>query len=91
MQLAGAYELPGHYTRFAQQNWSSLSGGQKQILAVLSQVGPKCPGTLQIYDEPFSALDAEAIQTAATFISSQTSGAILIAVPHSTNKESLSL
>lgn len=91
LMLAGNPEACTQFGSLAAHKCSTLSGGEKQLLAIFSQKGPILCGALQIYDEPFSMLDTPALQKAARFIDSQETGAVFVTVPYSSNSEDLHL
>jgi branched-chain amino acid transport system ATP-binding protein len=77
---------PGAIAEFgilARRRSSELSGGQKQRLALLAEPNWSTP-KLRMFDEPFANLDISAIRAATQQILSQTTNAVLIAFPSTT-------
>lgn len=62
---------------------SSMSGGQKQRLALLAHAVGAARASCQLFDEPFSMLDQPSMQEAARLLHPSPDAAILVAVPSS--------
>lgn len=85
-RLARSRAMPGFASAhlYRKRKISTLSGGQKQLLA-LTMADSREKVRLQLFDEPFSMLDASAIQEAIKLMSPTVDRAVLIAVPTSIN------
>jgi len=80
LNLASVSTIPESLYSFFNKNISDLSGGQKQLVAVLSATGEPYP-KVRIYDEPFAMLDAQSICETAKSMLLKKGTSILILVP----------
>ncbi|MFM8442774.1 MAG: ATP-binding cassette domain-containing protein [Methylococcus sp.] len=80
--LASVASMPECIKSLRNRNISTLSGGQKQLVAVFGATGKPEP-KIRIYDEPFAMLDAQSIIETVHSISSNNEMATLILVPTS--------
>lgn len=83
LRLAGQPDAIAGIGILARRRSSELSGGQRQRLALLAEPNWSTP-KLRMFDEPFANLDMTAIRAAAQQILSQTTNAVLIALPSTT-------
>lgn len=86
--LAGIARPPDSLRQFGPQKVGALSGGQSRLLAIATAASTELP-VLRLFDEPFSMLDAVAIDQAAQFLQPNRQTATLIAVPTSYAPRSL--
>lgn len=77
MQLVGNPNGASLFHKLANRTYSSLSGGERQTVALFSTP----PGKVSIYDEPFSALDESNTLKASTIGTPELNSAKLILVP----------
>jgi branched-chain amino acid transport system ATP-binding protein len=80
LRLIRSGELPETLQPLLNRKMSSLSGGEKQKLALNSVLPPR-QATLRLLDEPFSMLDRASIQQLQHSLQPGDGEAILIAVP----------
>ena len=80
LRLAGIQTVMPAVIPFLSRPCSSLSGGQKQAIALASEIGG-APAAIRLFDEPFSMLDRQSISAFASAINPGNAESLLISIP----------